>query len=347
MSMSMARSRDADDERGLITHKYGLRAHVRVSDSGDTEAKDAAHEVWAQMPSVDVHPEAAEATTNININMNMNIMQVQDITDWGAEDCVAVAWINGVAVGAGRLRCTKGNAALESVYVLPKYRSEGIGRTIVKSLLSYLGSNYNLPGATYVYSPGVSLGFYSLLGFEVQGGKLPSGDRLMIFRVPECTASPGEGCIGLHHTSMRVMDIERSLAFYGCLGFFVTDKFHTAGGSRACFIEGLGVRLELVECPISSNSNSNSSGYGSNGGVLGFDRLVFDVTKACIDLDGYIEHLRRKNGGFLMVRGPSATQVVGKYVVSVATIEDADGLPIEFIRRETIVPSSLRTRVKW
>ena len=88
--------------------------------------------------------------------------------------------------------------------------------------------------------------------------------------------------------------IEISLAFYGSFGFFVTDKCLTSNGARACFVEGLGTRLEFVEYSTVVNGIVTS--------LIGFDRLVFLVTRACTDLDIYLAHWRKLNGGILTVR---------------------------------------------
>lgn len=303
------------------------RPRVRVSRADDVAAMAAAERVWAAG--------AAE----------LGPLSEDEEEELGADDCIAVAWAGGLPVGAGRVIMTGGNASIERLYVLPSYRGQGAGRALVGALV---GVGRRAVGATYVRARSVELGFYSVLGFEAQGPEVVvrgATGRVMVLRVPEC--APAAGCVGLHHTSIRVRDIERSLAFYGVLGFVVTDKFVTAGGNRACFVEGLGVRLEFVESSV-----GGAPAVGAVDGVppfsaAGFDRLVFDVTRACTDLDTYIAHLRKRNGGYLNVRGAPATQVTGKYVVSVATIEDVDGLPVEFIRREANVPSALRTRVDW
>lgn len=250
---------------------------------------------------------------------------------------------HGRVIGAGRLCRVGQNARLDRVSVLPEYRGHGVGRKIVERLLVLAAP---VRGAIYVEANKIAgeMGFYSILGFETLGNdKMENGVlvRTMVYRVPVC--APSMGCVGLHHTSIRVTDIERSLAFYGSLGFVVSDKFFTSGGRRACFVEGLGTRLEFVEA---------SDGKGGMTGVqgiptMGFDRLVFDVTRACTDLDVYLQHLQKRNGGVLTRRGEVAKQVVGGDVMSVATIEDPDGLPIEFIKQEAQVPGELRTRVNW
>lgn len=216
-----------------------------------------------------------------------------------------------------------------------------MGRALVENLLVLAAP---VQGAVFVNATHGELGFFSIMGFESLGNdKFENMHvvRTMVFRFPVC--APSAGCVGLHHTSIRVYDIEQSLAFYGSLGFFVTEKFLTSGGQRACFVEGLGTRLEFVESP---------DGMGGLQGVqgvppAGFDRLVFDVTKACTDLDSYLSHLQRRNGGMLQVSAEPARQVVGSDVVSVACVSDPDGLPIEFIRHEAQVPGELRTRIMW
>lgn len=123
-----------------------------------------------------------------------------------------------------------------------------------------------------------------------------------------------------------MLDIERSLAFYGSLGFVVSEKFLTPSGARACFVEGLGVRLEFVE----STTGSGLSGVQDWPGFL-----VFDVTRGCSDLDTFLEHIERRNGGQLNVTGAPANQVVGSQVMSIATVDDPDGLPIDFVSFKT------------
>lgn len=249
---------------------------------------------------------------------------------------------DGRVIGGARLLRVGPNARLDRVCVLPEYRGRGVGRMLVERLLVLAAP---VQGAIYANATrGGEMGFYSILGFESLGGdKMENGIvvRTMVHRTPVC--APSVGCVGLHHTSIRVSDIERSLAFYGCLGYVVTEKFFTSGGSRACFVEGLGTRLEFVESPDGKGGLSGVQGIPP----AGFDRLVFDVTKACTDLDSYLQHLERRNGGFLTIAAEPAKQIVGTSVVSVASIEDPDGLPIEFIKMEAHVPGELRTRVDW
>jgi catechol 2,3-dioxygenase-like lactoylglutathione lyase family enzyme len=133
--------------------------------------------------------------------------------------------------------------------------------------------------------------------------------------------------------AIRVVDIERSLAFYGILGFVVSEKFFTPAGARACFVEGLGVRLELVE---------STTGAGVAGVQYWPGFLTFDVTKIAVSLDTWLDHLHRRNGGILTITAEPANQVVGSNVMSIATIEDPDGLPIDFVRIGSPISARLR-----
>jgi catechol 2,3-dioxygenase-like lactoylglutathione lyase family enzyme len=131
-----------------------------------------------------------------------------------------------------------------------------------------------------------------------------------------------DGTVEFVVQAIRVRDIEQSLAFYGILGFVVSEKFFTPAGARACFVEGLGVRLELVE-------STTGTGVGGVQHWPGF--LTFDVTKIAVSLDTWLDHLHRRNGGILAITAEPANQVIGSNVISIATIEDPDGLPIDFV----------------
>jgi GNAT superfamily N-acetyltransferase len=245
---------------------------------------------------------------------------------------------DGRLVGAGRLQRVGVNVELSRLCVVEPYQGQGVGRKLVHRLMQEAAP---IEGAIYTEATREELGFFSLLGFEAQGSTYVNevtGDvqRHMVYSAPVC--APSSECVGLHHTAIRVSDIERSLAWYGIVGFTVYEKFFTPSGERACFVEGLGVRIELVE----SSTGSGLSGVQDWPGFL-----VFDVTKGCSDLESFLAHLRKRNGGYLSVTGEPAHQVIGSRLMSVVTVEDPDGLPIEFIRREGHVSQSLLRRVDW
>lgn len=297
---------------------------VKVERRDDQEGLAAAYQLWDA---------CAEEDDTLRV--------ARDDADNDESTILFLAQEGSSVVGAARMLRVGHNVRVDRVAVLPRARGKGVGRLLVEKLLRFAAP---VEGAVFVRATAWELGFYSILGFEVQGNEVYEGGiatRVMVYRFPIC--APATGCVGLHHTSIRVSDIEKSLAFYGSIGFFVTEKFMTAAGSRACFVEGLGARLEFVEAPDGRGGLTGVQGIPP----AGFGRLVFDVTKACTDLQVYLDHLKRRNGGHLSIAAPPAQQVIGSQVVSVATIEDVDGLPIEFIRREASVPSALRTRVDW
>lgn len=111
---------------------------------------------------------------------------------------VVVKKTDGQALGTGRLLRRRNNVQLDRVFVLREARGRGVGRAVVHCLM-----NISLPveGVIYVEATIPELGFYSLLGFEVQGNQYMEGGvmyRHMVYKPPVCT--PASDCVGLHHT---------------------------------------------------------------------------------------------------------------------------------------------------
>jgi len=156
----------------------------------------------------------------------------------------------------------------------------------------------------------------------------------------------GGGCVGLHHAVVGVSDIEASLGWYGALGFVVGDKF-TLGDARACFVDGWGTRLELVEARAGGGRGGAGVGAAAAAATVGINRLVFDVTRGCTGLGLFLADLDEKLGGRLALLQPPVERVAGRYVVCVAAVADPDGVEVGFWRREAVVPKELRSRVDW
>ncbi|MEM9219442.1 MAG: VOC family protein [Cyanobacteria bacterium P01_F01_bin.150] len=144
----------------------------------------------------------------------------------------------------------------------------------------------------------------------------------------------------MHHMSIRTADIYRAIAFYEKLGFQVCERF-TAGITLACWMEGLGGRIELVQVPL---PHPTADAFG-NEHYTGYYHLSFDLTDEVESLPDWIEQLeqrfnREKSGVEpgkpsikpLAVLLKPTQQMIGDYVYEVAFIADADGLPLEFIR---------------
>jgi catechol 2,3-dioxygenase-like lactoylglutathione lyase family enzyme len=134
----------------------------------------------------------------------------------------------------------------------------------------------------------------------------------------------------MHHASIRTADIHRAIVFYECLGFVVTERF-TTGYTLACWLEGLGGRIELIQIP---EPHPAPDAFG-NEHYVGYYHLSFDLTHATTDLPTWLAYLSAKleqiNQPLTILLEPTQ-QMIGDRVYEVAFIADGDGLPLEFIR---------------
>lgn len=141
----------------------------------------------------------------------------------------------------------------------------------------------------------------------------------------------------MHHASIRTANIHRAIAFYQQLGFTVTERF-TTGYTLACWMEGLGGRIELIEIP----EPKPAPDAFSDEHYVGYYHLSFDLTDKTPDLPSWLKDLetrfadaaRQNPEQFqaLKVLLEPMQQIIGDRVYEVAFIADADGLPLEFIR---------------
>jgi len=135
----------------------------------------------------------------------------------------------------------------------------------------------------------------------------------------------------MHHASIKTADIHRAIAFYEQLGFTVQTRF-TAGITLACWMEGLGGRIELMQVPeprpaLDAFADEHYTGYY---------HLSFDLTDRAKSLPVWLATLRQTvedAGGSLSVLLEPQQQQIGDDVYEVAFLADTDGLPLEFIRR--------------
>ena len=135
----------------------------------------------------------------------------------------------------------------------------------------------------------------------------------------------------MHHASIKTADIHRAVTFYEQLGFTVTTRF-TAGITLACWMEGLGGRIELMQVPeprpaLDAFADEHYTGYY---------HLSFDLSDQVESLPKWLEHLQGKvseAGGSLSVLLEPQQQQIGEDIYEVAFLADTDGLPLEFIRR--------------
>jgi catechol 2,3-dioxygenase-like lactoylglutathione lyase family enzyme len=135
----------------------------------------------------------------------------------------------------------------------------------------------------------------------------------------------------MHHVSIRTADIFRAIAFYEQLGFTISERFQT-GYTLACWMEGLGGRIELLQIPEPKPAPDafHDEHY------TGYYHLSFEVTELAVDLPQWIEALKDKLAAqdqILNVLLQPTQQMIGDRVYEVAFVSDADGLAIEFLHR--------------
>ncbi len=141
----------------------------------------------------------------------------------------------------------------------------------------------------------------------------------------------------LHHVSIRTADIHRAIAFYEQLGFEVKERF-TTGMTLACWMEGLGGRIELIQVPEPRPAADafNDEHY------TGYYHPSFDLTQITDDLPQWVDQLvaKFKQAAHdqpeqvtpLRVLLEPTQQMIGEHIYEVAFVADSDGLPLELIR---------------
>ena len=141
----------------------------------------------------------------------------------------------------------------------------------------------------------------------------------------------------MHHASIRTANIHRAIAFYEQLGFTVCERF-TTGYTLACWMQGLGGRIELIEIP---QPKSPPDAFGDEH-YVGYYHLSFDLTEITPDLPSWLKSLKERFAVAsqntseqlppLEVLLEPTQQQIGDRIYEVTFITDADGLPLEFIR---------------
>lgn len=134
----------------------------------------------------------------------------------------------------------------------------------------------------------------------------------------------------MHHASIRTANIHQAISFYEKLGFTVKERF-TTGYTLACWLEGLGGRIELIQIP---EPYPVADSFGDEH-YVGYYHLSFDLTTISSDLPTWLARLQedfRQEGKALKILLEPTQQMIGDQVYEVAFIADSDGLPLEFIR---------------
>ncbi|BAZ48330.1 hypothetical protein NIES4103_09380 [Nostoc sp. NIES-4103] len=137
----------------------------------------------------------------------------------------------------------------------------------------------------------------------------------------------------MHHASIRTANIHRAIAFYEILGFTVCERF-TTGYTLACWMEGLGGRIELIQIP----EPKPAPDAFADEHYVGYYHLSFDLTEITADLLTWLTNIQERVASQpeqlqpLKVLLEPTQQQIGDRIWEVAFIADADGLPLEFIR---------------
>ncbi|MDZ8051232.1 MAG: VOC family protein [Aulosira sp. ZfuVER01] len=135
----------------------------------------------------------------------------------------------------------------------------------------------------------------------------------------------------MHHASIRTANIHQAIAFYEQLGFTVCERF-TTGYTLACWMEGLGGRIELIQIP----EPKPAPDAFADEHYVGYYHLSFDLTAITPDLPSWLNILQQRlvtaDLQPLKVLLQPTQQQIGDRIFEVAFIADTDGLPLEFIR---------------
>jgi catechol 2,3-dioxygenase-like lactoylglutathione lyase family enzyme len=141
----------------------------------------------------------------------------------------------------------------------------------------------------------------------------------------------------MHHASIRTANIHQAIAFYEQLGFTVQERF-TTGYTLACWMTGLGGRIELIQIP----EPKAAPDAFSDEHYVGYYHLSFDLTDATADLSTWLAELEQKLNTLsanepeqmipLKILLQPEQQMIGDRLYEVAFVADTDGLPLEFIR---------------
>jgi catechol 2,3-dioxygenase-like lactoylglutathione lyase family enzyme len=141
----------------------------------------------------------------------------------------------------------------------------------------------------------------------------------------------------MHHAAIRTANIHRAIAFYEQLGFEVHERF-TAGYTLACWMAGLGSRIELMQIP----QPRPAADAFSDEHYTGYYHLSFDLTAVTPSLPTWLATLQTQFNNLaiaqpeqfcpLQVLLEPAQQMIGDHIYEVTFIADADGLPLEFLR---------------
>jgi len=134
----------------------------------------------------------------------------------------------------------------------------------------------------------------------------------------------------MHHVSIRTANIHSAIAFYENLGFTIEERF-TTGYTLACWLVGLGGRIELIQIPEPKAPPDpfNDEHY------VGYYHISFDLTGNIDNLSNWLTKIKLKfsEDNPLTILLEPTQQMIGDRIYEVVFFGDRDGLPLEFINR--------------
>lgn len=141
----------------------------------------------------------------------------------------------------------------------------------------------------------------------------------------------------MHHVSLKTADIHRAIAFYEAIGFGMAERF-TAGMTLACWMEGWGGRIELLQVP---EPQSPPDPFG-NEHYVGYYHLSLDLAQSPDRPETLMDWLNLMGDRLAPQPLPllltPCQQMIGDRVYEVAFIADPDGMPIELLRLQAQLP---------
>lgn len=134
----------------------------------------------------------------------------------------------------------------------------------------------------------------------------------------------------MHHVSIRTANIHSAIAFYENLGFTIEERF-TTSYTLACWLVGLGGRIELIQIPEPKAPPDpfNDEHY------VGYYHISFDLTGNIDNLSNWLTKIKLKfsEDNPLTILLEPTQQMIGDRIYEVVFLGDRDGLPLEFINR--------------
>eukprot|EP00633_Aureoumbra_lagunensis_P011049 CAMPEP_0197329194 /NCGR_PEP_ID=MMETSP0892-20130614/5538_1 /TAXON_ID=44058 ORGANISM="Aureoumbra lagunensis, Strain CCMP1510" /NCGR_SAMPLE_ID=MMETSP0892 /ASSEMBLY_ACC=CAM_ASM_000538 /LENGTH=156 /DNA_ID=CAMNT_0042825675 /DNA_START=182 /DNA_END=649 /DNA_ORIENTATION=- len=152
------------------------------------------------------------------------------------------------------------------------------------------------------------------------------------------------------------------MKFYSLLGLREEVRFRTGSVSvrmiyknkfcltqaRAAWLQGAGMRLELIEVPEYMNPDNAAPDVFRNSTTLGLNHVAIDVSNTSSDMDSLSDFLRMLNDyseqtfqrSLGLVHKPYQ-QMIGQDVFELCFIRDPDGVLLELIRYQTRIPDPM------